>query len=167
MAENKILIFDKEFSFEGLLSVQGFYREARSWLEEHGYSPFEVKHEEQIFEDGKQIFIEMNGEKKLSDYAKVFWISKMTFTNIEDVSVDKDGESVKMNKGKVVCVNMVISKTDWDKTFEQNAFQYFIRLMMDKYIFKSYLSRAEKRAKDDYFTFENKLKSYLNMGTFR
>lgn len=167
MAEKKILVFDKEFSYEGLLSVQGFYRQARNWLDEHGYNPFEAKHEEQIFEDGKQIFIEINGEKKLSDYAKITWISKITFSNLQEVSVEQEGNSIRMHKGRVRAVGMVISVTDWDKTFEQNAFQYFIRVMMDKYVFKSYISKAEKKAKSDYSVYEDRLKSYLNMGQFK
>lgn len=167
MAEKKILVFDKEFSYEGLLSVKGFYRQARNWLEEHGYGPFEAKHEEQIFEDNKQIFIEINGDKKLSDYVKIVWITKITFSHLEEVTIEQDGNSVRMHKGRVRCVNMVISNTDWDKTFEQNSFQYFLRVLIDKYVFKSYISRAEKRAKNDHAAFEQMLKSYLNMGQFR
>ncbi len=167
MAEKKILVFDKTFSYSGLFSVKEFYKATRSWLDEHGYGPHEVMHEEQIFEDGKQIFVEINADKKLSDYAKVVWITKLTFSNIEEVEVEVDGASIKTNKGSVKCVTMVISNTDWDKTFEQNPFQYFLRVLIDKYVFKSYLSKAEKRATKDYAIFEDYLKSYLNMNNFK
>lgn len=167
MAEKKILVFDKEFSYEGLFKARNVYREARNWLSEHGYSPYEYKHEEQIFEEGKQIYVELQGDKKLSDYAKISWISKLTFSKIKDVKVDQDEKSITMNKGKVRIVTMLISSTDWDNTFEQNPFQYFLRVVIEKYIFKGYISKAEKRAKVDYATYEEKLKSYLNMNQFR
>jgi len=166
MAEKKILVFDKTFSYQGLFSVKEFYNEAKSWLEEHGYGAYEVMHEEQVFEEGKQIFVEINADKKLSDYAKVVWITKLTFSNIKEVNVEIEGSKVKTNKGSVKCVTMVISNTDWDKTLEQNPFQYFLRVVLDKYVFKNYISRAEKKAKKDYALFEKHLKSYLNMSKF-
>ena len=167
MAEKKILVFDKEFTYEGLFLAKEVYRTARNWLEEHDYSPFEFKHEEQLFEEGKQIYVELQGEKKLSDYAKITWISKLTFSQIKNAKIEQNNRTISMNKGKVKFITMVISNTDWDKTFEQNPFQYFLKVIIEKYVFKGYISRAEKRAKKDYVAYEDKLKSYLNMNQFR
>jgi hypothetical protein len=167
MAEQKILVFEKSFSYSGLLSVQGFYRHARNWLDEHGYGPYEANHDEQVFEDGKELFVNLQGNKKLSDYARIRWESRLEFINITDERVELEGQKVRMNKGSVKVTSMVILDTDWSDSWEQNAFQYFLRVVMDRFVFKSYISRAEKSAQKDYTRYEDELKRYLNMQEFR
>lgn len=167
MGEFKTLIDGKKFTYEGLISVQGLYRAARNWLDEHGYGPYEKEHTEQVFEDGKQIQIDMRGDKKISDYAQIDWRTTFTFEKCTEVTVEKDGHNVKMNRGKVIIKSDVYLKTDWDKSFEQNAFQYFLRVVIDKFFFKSYVSRAQSKAKKDYAIYEELLKSFLNMEQFR
>ena len=167
MPETKLLVFEKSVSYSGLLSVMGFYRHIRTWLEDHGYPPYEQNHEEQVFEDGKEIFVNLQGNKKLSDFARVLWESKIEFLKITDERVELDGKKVRMNKGSVKVTSTIVLMTDWQKTFEQNPFQYFLRVVLDRFVFKNYISKAEKQAKKDYGLFEDEMKRYLNLQEFR
>ncbi len=166
MSEIRSIIDNKTFSYTGLISVQGLYRSARTWLEENGYTPYEKHQSQQIFEDGLQIYVEMDGEKKLSDYAKIGWETHFTFLKCEEVVVEKEGRKVKMYKGEVQLRTEVFLITDYDLSFEQSAFQYFLRVVIDKYVFKSYIYKAEKAIKTDYKSYELILKSFLNMERF-
>lgn len=167
MSEQKIIVFEKQFAYSGLLSVNGFYRHVRDWITEHGYETYESHHNEQVFEHGKELFVEIRGENKLSDYALVFWETKLEFLNITEQRIELDDEKVKMNKGSVKVTSLIILNTDWDQTFEQNPFRYFFRVLIDKFIFKNYIYRAEKKAASDYGRFEDEMKRYLNMQEFR
>lgn len=166
MGEVRSIIDNKKFSYTGLISVHGLYRVARTWLEENGYKPYEKNQSQQIFEDGLQIYVEMDGSKKLSDYAKIDWETHFTFLRCEEVVVEKEGRKVKMHKGEVQVRTEVFLVTDYDKSFEQSAFQYFLRVVIDKFVFKSYIYQAEKKIKSDYHSYEQILKSFLNMEQF-
>ncbi len=167
MAEEKFIVFDKNFTYGGLLSVSGLYRAARTFLESNDYSPYESRHEEQVFPDGKEILVELKGVRDLSDNASIRFETILQFTDITEQRVELDGKKVRMNKGSVSVTSRVILATDWMNTYEQKAFMYFIRVLIDKFIFKSYIYRAEKEAKKDYSRFEDELKRYLNMKEFR
>lgn len=166
MPEIKTIVPFKTFHYEGLISIKGLYRAARTFFEENGYKPYEKEHLQQVFEDGLQIKIRMDANKKLSDYAKIAWESHFEFTDCQEVVVEKEGRKVKMYKGKVKVSTDVFLITDYDKSFEQSAFQYFLRVIIDKFIFKNYLYRAEKQGKADYSSYEQILKSFLNMEQF-
>ena len=166
MAESRVLISEKKVKYAGLIPVKGIYKLVNDFLDDNGYGPYEARNEEEVYEDGKQIIIVIDGEKKLSDFAKVFWETKFTFEKLQAMLVEKHGKKLKLHKGSVEIQTDVILMTDYDKSFEQNAFQYFLRVIIDKYVFKSYLNRAMDEAKRNYSRFEEKIKKYLNMEKF-
>jgi len=167
MGELKTIFQKKSFAYSGLISVQGFYRAVMTWLTENKFNPYEEKHMEQVFENGKEIVIEIKGDKKLSDYAEIKWKTKLVFTKLQEQVIEKDNQRVKMFKGSVKVSTDVFLVTDHDKTFEQSAFLFFLRTVIDRYVFKSYVNRAVARINGQYFKFQETLKSYLNMESFR
>jgi hypothetical protein len=167
MAESRLLVDEKKIKYTGLINVKGLYRCAKDFLSENDYDPYEARNEEEVYEDGKQIILWMYGEKKLSNFAKVNWESKFLFQNLQEMSVEKDGKKVKMHKGSVLVETNVFLMTDYDKSFEQNSFQYFLRVVIDKFVFKSYINRAADTAKKHYSKYEEKIKGYLNLESFK
>jgi len=167
MSEDRIIIDEKKLDYSGLISISGLYKSIMKQLDELGYGPYEANHAEEVHEDGKQIILTIAGDKKLSDFAKVVWESVLIISQANEVSVQKGHQTAKMHKGTVQMSTMVILSTDYDKTFEQNAWLYFLRVVIDKYIFKSYVNRAIGTAKKDYGQFESHIKSFLNLETFR
>ncbi|MFW5977551.1 MAG: hypothetical protein ACOCQQ_03500 [Candidatus Nanoarchaeia archaeon] len=166
MGELKTILWKKAISYEGYVSVQGIYRVARDWLKEHRFDPYEEKHTEQVFKDGKEIVIEMKGEKDLSDYAQIKWKSKFTYGKLQEKTVEKDGKKIRMHEGKVKIVTDVFLATDHQDSLENNAFMFFMRTVLDRFVFKSYIKKAEHRVRRDYLEYQNHLKSYLNMEDF-
>lgn len=167
MAELKTIFQKKSFEYSGLISVQGLYRAAMNWLTENDFNPYEEKHMEQVFENGKEITIEIKGEKELSDYAQIKWKTKIVFTKLQEQVIQKDNQRVRMHKGKVKFATTVFLATDYDKTLEQTAFLFFLRTLIDRFVFKSYVNKAVARIHSQYFKFQETLKSYLNMESFR
>lgn len=166
MAELKT-IGGGSFDYTGLISIQGLYKAIMAWLDDHGYGPYETEHSEQVFEDGRQIVMSIEGDKKVSDNAAITWELNLQFMNCQETKVEKEGMTYLMHKGKVVISTDVFIKTNFDKSFEQSGFQYFIRVLMDKFVVKSYLSKAEGQGKKDYAAFQEQIKGFLNMEQFR
>jgi hypothetical protein len=166
MAELKDIIVGRTISYEGLISVKEVYRVAREWLEKNDYNPFEENHVEQNFDDGKEITIVIKGENELSDTAKIKWKTKIVFFKLQPVTVEKSGRLVNMQKGSAKFTTTIQLQTDYDKTMEQTAFIYFIKIIIDKFVFKSYINKAIGRIHKQYGQFQQQLKSYLNMERF-
>lgn len=166
MAERRTMVDWKSVEYSGLISVRGLYRLITDRLYELGYKPFNDFHQEQAFEDGKQILITIKGDKKLSDYAKVEWKTKLLFINCQEVTIEKEGQKVKMHKGSASVKTLVYLTTNYDKSFEQNPFQYFLRMIIDKFVFKSYLTKAGEKAVKDYERLESDIKRFLNLERF-
>ncbi|MFP4523230.1 MAG: hypothetical protein ACLFNM_01625 [Candidatus Woesearchaeota archaeon] len=166
MAELRNIIEGRSFSYEGLISVRQVYQEMRNWLEKQDYHPFEENHVEQQFETGKDIKLVIKGDKELSDTAKIKWKSTISFSNLQPVQVKRHGQMYDVYKGKVSIKTTIRLQTDYDKTMDQNAFIYFIKVVIDKFVFKSYIHRAVNRIYKQYGEFEQTIKSYLNMEKF-
>jgi hypothetical protein len=166
MAELRTLLWKKKIAYSGLIDVKGVYRVAHDWLSEQGYNPYEEKHTEQNFEDGKEIIVEMKGEKDLSDFAKIKWKTKITCLKLKETVVERDNQRVKMYSGEIEFSTDLFLATDYDKSFEQRAFMYFLRTVIDRFVFKSYINKSVDRAKAQYKKFQDTIKSYLNMENF-
>ena len=167
MAETRLLIDEKKLTYSGLIPVQGVYTVVKTFLQENDYDPFDSRNEEQVFEDGKQIILEIKGEKKLSEFARINWETKFYFTNLQEMFVEREGKKLRLHQGKVVFQTDVFLLTDYEQTFEQNAFQHFLRILIDKYVFKSYMNRNVDLVMKHYKQFEEKIKRYLNMEAFK
>lgn len=155
-----------KFSYTGLVSISGFYKFMKKFLTERGYTFHEQNHTEQLFEDGKHISLFIMGERKVSDMAKINWELSVKFTGCQEVTVELEGRPVKMHKTTLSVYGEILVKSSYDKTFEQNAFMYFIRTVLDKYVVKSYLNQAKARGEKDFILFMEQAKSYTNLEKF-
>ncbi len=166
MPERKAIINNKTITYEGLVSMQGIYRALRDLLLDHDYNMYEADHKEQVFSDGKEIVIKMKGDTKISDYAKIVWEIDFQFTKVQEMMVEKEGQKVRMHQCKFFMNTQVWLETHYDNSIEQKAFIFFVRTLIDKFVIKNYLNRAEKRATKEYALFEQTAKSFLNMEKF-
>lgn len=166
MPERKTIINNQTLTYEGLVSMQGIYRELRNFLVDRGYQMYERDHREQVFPEGKEIVIKMLGDTKISDYAKILWEVDFEFTNVKEVVVEKEGQKVRMHQCKFFMKTHTWLETHYDNSLEQRAFVFFVRTLIDKFVIKNYLHRAEKRAQKEYALFEHTAKRFLNMERF-
>lgn len=167
MSEDRIIIGGKVIDYTGLISIGGIYKVIMKELDDLGFDPYEESHSEEVHEDGKQILVTVKGDKKLSDYAMIVWECAVIISQAQEVTVEKGHQKVRMHKGSVSISSTIIISTDYDKSFEQNAWLFFLRVLIDKFVFKSYISKAIGRSKKDYGHFESKVKSFLNLENFR
>ncbi len=166
MPERKTVVNNKTLTYEGLVSIQGVYRTIRDLLLDHGYNMYEADHKEQVFPDGKEIVIKLLGDTKISDYAKILWEIDLEFTKMQEMIVEKEGQKVRMHQCKFFMKTHSWLETHYDQSIEQKAFVFFIRTLVDKFVIKNYLYRAEKRAQKEYALLEQTVKSFLNMEKF-
>ena len=163
MADLRILLKDKELKYTGLIDVKGLYRLLFSFFEDNDFYFYESRNEEQHFDDEKQILLKLEGNKKFAEFTRLVMEVEVYFTHLKEVFVEKEGKKVKMHQGTVLFKTDVVLMTDYFKTFEQNAFQFFLRTLMNKYVLKPYMDRHSKLCMKYYAGFEKRIKTFLNI----
>ena len=70
MTESKILVDGKSIKYNGLFRLQEIYALIRRFYRERGYYMIEKVNDEQLLENGKQVLVELDPQKKYNHYAQ-------------------------------------------------------------------------------------------------
>lgn len=167
MAETKTLMWLKPLKYSGLVDVKGLYKTIDKWLSENHYDKVERRNFEDVYEDSRQIVLELVPYKKITDYAKVEIRIYMEFTNLKDEVVEKGGLKQKYYRGDLFFSFDCFLVTDYENHWETKATYFFIRTIVDKFIYKGYTKRFESEAISDTNELINEIKNYLNMERFK
>ncbi|HLD54784.1 MAG TPA: hypothetical protein VJB35_00845 [Candidatus Nanoarchaeia archaeon] len=163
MAESDT-IFSSKVKYNGLFDFKDFYRFAYSWLsEEMGLGVSEGKYVEKLKGDSKDIEIEWNGTRKVTDYFKFEVNAKIIVMGMTTVEINKDGKKAKMNNGSIeisVQGNLI---RDYQGKFEMTAFQKFLRSIYEKWVIPSRISQYSGKLIGSCDEFLGQIKAYLDL----
>jgi hypothetical protein len=166
MVEIRTLIDGKQLSYEGLFNIKELYKMIDSWFQEHGYEKNEVKNYENISESEKQVLIEVMPWKKMSDYAKSEVRIYAVFYEMTEVEVEKSGHKTRMNRGRIDFSFDAYLTTDYENKWENQPLFYFMRTIIDKWVYKVYTEKFESEVVKDCIEVEDQIKSFLNLNKF-
>jgi hypothetical protein len=167
MSERRIVVDNLYLVYEGLFNVNDFYLTLDKWLREKGYDKFEKRNSEQVYKDGRQIEMEMEPWKKITDYARITINMTLWMTNLKEVMVKKDKYNVKMTQGKITLRMIAYLDTDYENMWEGKPYYFFIRSVIDKWVYRVDVRKYESACADDAFHLYNTLKSFLNLYRFQ
>ncbi len=163
MAEVQIVIDGKKLEYEGLFDPGELYAVIDRLMAQHTFDKNEFMNSQHVYEDSKQMEMDLRPYKKLSDYVKVELKIKIKATNLKLVEIEKGGVKKKLYNGNVKVRFIGYLITDYENAWEMKPFYYLIRMLTDKFIYKSYVHEA----KTELITVANEvydeLRSYLNM----
>jgi len=163
MTEYKTLKLGDSFEYKGLIDVEGLYKTMDKWLKTNGYDKVETWNQEEIFESGKQCRWKFQPYKKISDLAKVEIRINVTLANLKDVTIEKNKMKHKLMKGEGKFVFDVFLCTDYENYWGTKPLYFFLKVIADKFLYRSYLDRYEEAAVKDAENLKKELKAYLNM----
>ncbi len=163
MAEVRTLIDGKELAYEGLMDVRKLLFHIDNWLKEKHYDKVENKNYEEVYEDGKQIVIELRPYKKLSDYVKSEMRIFMVFSRLRDAEVEVGGAAREVQRGRAQLSFDSYLVTDYEHKFERTPFFYFFRTVADKFFERGYIERCKDQCMGDCNALQEEIKGDLNM----
>jgi hypothetical protein len=167
MFETKTLIWMRPLKYSGLVDLRGLYAIMDKWMAENHYNKNERRNHESVSEEGKQIILEELPWKKLSDYAKCEMRIYIEMTNLKEEVVTRNGLKHKYFHGDIFFSFDCYLVTDYEGHWESKPAYYFLRFIVDKFVYKSYTGRFEQEATSDCNEFINEIKAYLNMERFK
>jgi hypothetical protein len=163
MAE-KEKIFVSKMKFTGVFKFGDFYQFCYDWLrDETQLIITEKKYSEKIVGDGKNLEIEWNGTRELTDYFKLEVDVKFRILNLKDVEISEGGRKMKMDSG---ILEMDIKGTlvrDYKGKFEKNWFQKFIRAIYEKGVISARIEQFQEKINSDCDEFLAQAKAYLDL----
>lgn len=163
MSEKRLIIDQLRLNYSGIFHLNDLYRMIDGWLYEKGYDKLEKKNEEQVLETGRKVELELRPWKKTTDYAKNEIRLRVFINNMTDIEVEKDGKNVKMNKGDIQMIFDAFLETDYENRWENKPIYYFLRSLVDKYIFRIYTGKFTGNLAADCKDLHQRIKAFLNL----
>jgi len=163
MAE-KDEIFSSEMKHVGFFNFKEFYKFCYDWIEDEiGIKMAEKKYEEKLAADSKEIIIEWEEAKKLTDYFKFEMKVAFTVRKLKEVEINQGGKKIKTNSGDVKVKVKGILVRDYAGKFETSAFNKFMRSIYEKWVITSRIDQFEDKIIGDCDEFLGQAKSYLDL----
>lgn len=166
MAELTTVARSVKVSYEGLFDFAELMRDVQQYFRDHGFGWFESQHNELVKETGKDIFVHADNRHEISDYAKSRIVLFITVKNLTDVSIEKDGRKLVVNKGKITFEFEAYVMTDYMGRFEKKSWMYFYRAMMEKFIGVREMHRFRTLVREDLDVILREIHGYLNTKTY-
>ncbi len=163
MPEQRLIIDHLRLGYEGIFNITELYQLIDQFFKEKGFDKKELRNVEMVKPDGKYIEIELMPWKKITDYARHIIRVEMKLFNVKEVEIERDGRKVRMNTGRVNFVIDAYLQTDWESKWETRPLYFFIRTMVDKFIYKSYTNLYEGLLVETTNQLYSLLKSFLNL----
>lgn len=157
----KDTIFDGKVKQTDIFDFKELYNFLYKWLIDEGYKVVEKNYAEKVTPGGKEIDVEWEATKKISDYFRFVLKPRWKILGMNDVEVEKNGKKLKMNKGQVEIKLGGILEKDYEARWEGNAFFKFLRGVYDRYIIRARIEDYEKKLFGEADEFLVQMKSFL------
>jgi len=161
MVEQDIL-FKSKIKHKGVFDFSETYRILYEWLIEQGYDVNEKSYKENIGAGGaKEIEIEWEATRKVSDYFKNMLKIKWHPLGMTKVEAEIDGVKQKMDKGSFEIEATAILLKDYESRWENKSFFKFLRTLYDKYLIRERVEQYEGKLIGELDQFVAQTKSFL------
>jgi len=163
MAERRLVIDHMRLKYEGLFDLHELYKLIDNWLREKAFDKRELRNQEHVKPDGKYVELILMPWKKITDYARHVIRIEIKVFNLTEVVVERDGQRVKMNQGRVDILFDAYLDTDYEDRWEQKPFYFFMRTIFDKFIYRTYSTQFEELLVENVHQLHTAIKSFLNL----
>ena len=157
-------VFSSKIKYNGIFSFTNFYSFAYSWLtEESALLVSEGKYSEKLKGDSKDIEVEWEGTKKVSDYFKFKIKISFKVIGLTKIDITEGNAKVSTNKGSIEVGIKGILVKDYAGKFEKSAFQKFMRGIYEKWVIASRVEELQSKLAGTCDTFLGQSKAYLDL----
>ena len=163
MVERRIIVDGISVGMTGLFEIEELYKLIDHWLRERAYTKHELTVEEQVYKDGKKVYVCKEPYKKISDYAKYIIRIEIEADNMRDTSVEIDKKSRTVQEGDIKVTFTGFLTTDYEGHWDKKPLFYFLRALFDQYIYKVHTDRYEGGLIEEINLLYNLVKKFLNV----
>lgn len=167
MPEKKVVVPAITLKYSGLFDLQDLLLVYEHWLKSTGYDKQEITHELKVFEDGKHLMMLLRPDYSPSDYVKYILETKIIGEKMKDTVVSLDGKKVALLEGNISISIEGIMISDQANKMSNNAWWYFLKLLIDKYIYAGYIKDFDALLRKHVYALHAEISAYLNVTKYR
>ena len=163
MSERTLVIDHVKFSYDGLFNAAELYNLISSFFFSKGWDWKEPLNVEQITPYGKQIRIKLEPWKCTSDYYKIILKISLHMTDLKDVEIEQNGQTVRLNQGEIKIIYDGYVVADRSDRWAKSPFYWFLTIIAQRYFFRDQVARQITWLKNDFEDLHDRVKRYLNV----
>jgi hypothetical protein len=167
MVETYFVVPKQAIKYKGLVNIEEFYMHIDKWLKSKSFEKAETRSEEHAEKDGWYIELLLEPFFKFNDYIREVLRIHIHMYNVKDVEVDIDGHKVKLQEADVTVATEGFFITDYENRWEAKPVNFFLRSLIDKYVYRRYTQKYQGIVKETMEDFRANIKSYLNLYRFK
>ncbi len=164
MSDAKEEVLNSEIKHKGFFNYSEFYTFCYNWWKDEGYKLIEKKYIEKLEGDAKEISIDWEATKKITDYIKFSVKIGWHILQLKDAEVVVEGKKIRTNKGEVKIKLKATVERDYDSNWDKSPWLKTMRGFYDKYIIKTTVDQQEDNLNEKATSFAEDVKAWLNMG---
>ena len=149
--------------YEGIFSVSELYKAILGWMKENEYVNHELMHNETFDKKGKNISFRWEGTKKLSEFLDSIIALHVELTEIQEVTVEKGGKKLHLQKGKVDIKFHSYVYMDLEYAWETRPTYAIMKRIFDKFLYKPFTAGPEGRVRKDTNALYKRVDAFLNL----
>mgnify|MGYP005644995711 CR=1 FL=1 len=154
-------IYKGKIKHGGIFHFKDYYSFAYDWIISEGYDLTEKKYSEKVAGDAKEIEIEWEAFRKISDYFQFRIKIRWMILGMKDVEVQREGKKVKMNSGTLEVSFTAVIEKDYENRWENKPFFRFLRGVYDRYLIRNRVDDYEQRLVEELLELIDQSKAFL------
>ncbi|MDD5193252.1 MAG: hypothetical protein PHF67_01565 [Candidatus Nanoarchaeia archaeon] len=154
-------ILKEKLKQSGIFNFKELYEFAFNWFMDENYDLNEKKYSEKVAGDTKELEIEWEGHKKISDYFKFVLKANWKITGLKKVKVKKGDKEVTMDSGVIEIRFECVLHKDYESRWENTATLKFLRGVYDRYIIRNRIDQYEGKLIGEFTDLINQFKAFL------
>lgn len=158
MPEYDYIVKGLTVSQDATFNLSDMYKYLRSFFDLHNYDFYEKEYFDELKEDGKDVRIKWECERKVDDYVKFHIEMKIKGKGLKEVKLKNDV----VVKGKVTVEFEAYLEKDYEGDFG-NFYMKFIRALYDKFVIYNRLDTYGTEVKEETYELYNELKAFLKL----
>lgn len=163
MVEKKFVVYDLRISYNGPVRIEDFYKEVEDWMRQKGLSKELKKKSENVTSKGKKLEWTIECWKDLTTYTKEVVRLRSFFNNVREIEVRRSGKRVKTQQADVLIQIDGILETELSQRWEQTPLYYFVKMLVDKYVWPFYSGRYDSFPAADAHDLHKRLQAFFNL----
>jgi hypothetical protein len=168
MAERRPVTAGEKLNYTGLFSAKELWKLIDGWFKDNGYGDrVEIYHNEMVAKDHKDIEIKYDPYTKVSDYVKLEHLIFIKIFGLVKKNVEKDGHVLKLDHGTIDITFNTFINTDYEGRWENKPEYFFLRTLIDKFVFKTYTGKYEAMLAQQVDQLKFEIESFLNMYKYK
>ncbi|MBI3035998.1 hypothetical protein HYY71_06785 [Candidatus Woesearchaeota archaeon] len=168
MVEKKQVLYDLRTAYSGPFVVEDFYAEVESWIKEKGFEKEPKKRMEHVTKSGKKIEWVMEAHYKIDDLHHGVVVLRALLDNVKEVVIKKSNKKMRINNGDVlISIDGFIQSHIHGSFFQIKPVYYFIRTVIDKYIWNFWWVKHDGIVAGDCHDLFKRVRAFFNLQKYK